>query len=804
MRKLLLNVKDYDTFVEHLLDEGLLDGSQSACNKAFLNLGTITFADGSSVTTREIVQVVEDALAYLRSEYRKTFIFGDETLNIVYLAHSKKYKTMAVDSHMNMYLNAGFVFHNLKMDKVLIASVIMHEVFHVVYNHIERSENWLSSKGKPVTQSTWDDTNLAADVEVNQTLVKIKLITEERLVNEIRGIYLSNKNNYNDILTLEMILNNEELMNELREICPTPPEPEGEDIHTSDDWDGGYKDGWNGIGELVKKYGYKKVWEGLISSGLLNKVGEIMVEDIKTINLKIEQMKYDLGGGKVMSLLQVKSYEDFINEETHYGGGGNPGETYDDGYMTGFSQVVGIINQAIKGGGGGGPKGPKGPKIDTNVNRDDLIGLPPLSVDGDNNDDDDDDEGGLPTNVDVISKNKKNKKKPKSSDENGGGNDSDMSDDELVNAASKMVDDLEKKSNNQDRDSQSRSGDNSNKKDGQSNDKDAGDKDSGHSDDKDAGHGSFLNDDNTPSDEDLADAGYSKEDIDELNKVRHANNQRNSPARLRKVLNDYRNQVDNSYILKLLDKIDVESNKYKNIWENILEKFLSKRTRRAGKAERIGNNDWKKKKSIALGSYGINRKRISIDPQDINIYADVSGSMDEELLEIIAKSLVILMEKYEYSGINIFTWATRSAGPIQIDTIDNKGKDAITADIMGAISLGRQTCGGSTEAHAILSGILNGYEENLKDPDKNTKDDVHVIITDGYVSGFAGIEKDIESVLYHTFNKRDVAARVPENTIWMIYDADESLRKEWEHEIKKGKLLFINSDNVKNNSKKHK
>ena len=818
-------IKNFDEYFDKI-NESLADDANHTCDEIFLRHSDdaptkgpdgkiipaqpiIRFKNGKSVTPQEIVDVVQDAISYLKDQYRRTFYFANHTMSIIYLPHSNIYRTMAVDKHMNMYINAGFVYNSLKMDPLLVAAVIMHEVFHVVYNHIERSENWLSSKGKPVTQSTWDDTNLAADVEVNQTLVKIKLITEERLVNEIRGIYLSNKNNYNDILTLEMILNNEELMNELREICPTPPEPEGEDIHTSDDWDGGYKDGWNGIGELVKKYGYKKVWEGLISSGLLNKVGEIMVEDIKTINLKIEQMKYDLGGGKVMSLLQVKSYEDFINEETHYGGGGNPGETYDDGYMTGFSQVVGIINQAIKGGGGGGPKGPK---IDTNVNRDDLIGLPPLSVDGDNNDDDDDDEGGLPTNVDVISKNKKNKKKPKSSDENGGGNDSDMSDDELVNAASKMVDDLEKKSNNQDRDSQSRSGDNSNKKDGQSNDKDAGqsddkdagDKDSGHSDDKDAGHGSFLNDDNTPSDEDLADAGYSKEDIDELNKVRHANNQRNSPARLRKVLNDYRNQVDNSYILKLLDKIDVESNKYKNIWENILEKFLSKRTRRAGKAERIGNNDWKKKKSIALGSYGINRKRISIDPQDINIYADVSGSMDEELLEIIAKSLVILMEKYEYSGINIFTWATRSAGPIQIDTIDNKGKDAITADIMGAISLGRQTCGGSTEAHAILSGILNGYEENLKDPDKNTKDDVHVIITDGYVSGFAGIEKDIESVLYHTFNKRDVAARVPENTIWMIYDADESLRKEWEHEIKKGKLLFINSDNVKNNSKKHK
>ena len=178
--------------------------------------------------------------------------------------------------------------------------------------------------------------------------------------------------------------------------------------------------------------------------------------------------------------------------------------------------------------------------------------------------------------------------------------------------------------------------------------------------------------------------------------------------------------------------------------------------------------------------------------------------MNETLLEIIAKSLVILSEKYEYSGINIVTWASKSAGPMQIDTMNEKGKDAIVADIMGAISLGRKTCGSSTEAEAILSGMLNGYEMNLKDPNKDTKDDVHVVITDGYVSGFAGIEKDIEDVLYHTFKRRDVAAKAPQNTIWMLYDTDESMLKEWESEIKKGKLISINSKNVINNSKKHK
>ena len=370
-----------------------------------------------------------------------------------------------------------------------------------------------------------------------------------------------------------------------------------------------------------------------------------------------------------------------------------------------------------------------------------------------------------------------------------------------------MANHLGKKSDSQDgtgEGNQSEDGE-ENAEDGEENGQGVGsDKNGEQQDGEDAGDGSFLNDDNDASDQDLADAGYSKEEIEELNKVRQANNQKNSPARLRKVLNDYRNQMNNSFLGKLLDKIEVESSKYKNIWEDILEKFLAKKTRRAGHDEKRGHNDWKKKKSIALGDYGVNRQRLSIDPQDVNIYVDVSGSMNETLLEIIAKSLVVLSEKYEYSGINIVTWASRSAGPMQIDTMNEKGKDAIVADIMGAISLGRKTCGSSTEAEAILSGMLNGYEMNLKDPNKDTKDDVHVVITDGYVSGFAGIEKDIEDVLYHTFKRRDVAAKAPRNTIWMLYDTDESMLKEWESEIKKGKLISINSKNVINNSKKHK
>ena len=185
----LVNIKHYDDYI-NVLNEDLIHGEQSALNRAFMNGGPIKFADGSSVTPKEIVNAVNSALMWLNSEFSRTFTFAKNTLNIIYLPHSNKIKTMAVDGNMNLYMNVGFIYHQLKMDKELIAAVIMHEVFHALFDHIDRGKNWLMAKGKSVTPETWHDTNLAADVEVNRTLVRIGLIDENRLINEIEGMYL--------------------------------------------------------------------------------------------------------------------------------------------------------------------------------------------------------------------------------------------------------------------------------------------------------------------------------------------------------------------------------------------------------------------------------------------------------------------------------------------------------------------------------------------------------------------------------------------------------------------------------------
>ena len=242
------------------------------------------------------------------------------------------------------------------------------------------------------------------------------------------------------------------------------------------------------------------------------------------------------------------------------------------------------------------------------------------------------------------------------------------------------------------------------------------------------------------------------------------------------------------YLQKVNEELIIESTKDKNI----LDEFLAKRTIRAGKDVTTGRNDWLSKRHIEMGDRKIHSKK----SQDINVYVDVSGTVNKEFLEIIAKSLVGYMKRYEYSGINICPWASTNNGVNKIETSKKKDENEIVKEILSVISTGIRQCGeGTGEVSAIIDGII---EASLDDERKKIKkDDVHIVITDGYLD-----YHNIESNIIKAFKGRDVSNIVPHNILWMLYDTDERDRKGWENEIKKGTLLFINSRGVVKDNKK--
>lgn len=747
----LENIKKFDEYM-NVLNEDLIHGEQKDCDRAFIrSTPIIDFGNGDKVKAIEIVNAVHEATRLLEVNHGRTYEFAENTLNIIYLAHSNKIKTMAVDKYMNLYMNAGFIYHNLKMDPELIGAVIMHEALHALYDHIDRSINWLSAKGKPKTPSNWHDTNLAADVEVNRTLTRIGVIEEDRLINEIHGLYLKQLDRSTGVVPLEMILDNEEYMQKLREMCPPDPDPTKmpstpeTEIETTEDWDNGYKDAWNKVAELIRKYGAKGAWEKLMDAGVVNGVGEIYT------NKEID----DIMG---LEFLTVKSMEDFINEDLKVEPS-DKGKTYKDGFMNAFGKLVNALYTSINppddwdDEGSDGPEPSGGKKFKSKMKKDELdpINLPQPKGKKKKKKDSDDD--GVPENI------------------NGG-----YDDNELENDIDKKTNGGENKiTTKQDVEFGGRKGV--------------------------GGTGSFQEE--GLSDDELKNSGYSTEDLEKVNKVRENNKFKNTKAGIEKKIERMKRNLPPGHpIKKTLDAIEVEASKYRNIWKKILKEFMAQKTRRAGTDKSTGHNDWIRKKSIARGEYGIHHQKTAQDPQDVNIYVDVSGSMDAELLEIIAKSLVIYTQQWKYSGINVCPWASYSGGVHNVGDFYKKTEAQVTKEILDIIDEGKYKCGGGTSGDAAIDSMVDSVVETLSDSKKKKKDDIHVVITDGYFD-FENIENRIKQALKSEINRDDVAAKAPKNTIWMIYndtgDFSESFKDGWNNEIKEGRIIFINSNVVKNN-----
>ena len=160
--------------------------------------------------------------------------------------------------------------------------------------------------------------------------------------------------------------------------------------------------------------------------------------------------------------------------------------------------------------------------------------------------------------------------------------------------------------------------------------------------------------------------------------------------------------------------------------------------------------------------------------------------------------MVGYIKRYETRGINICPWASTNNGVFSVDPSKHKDKKAVVKEILAIVSTGEAQCGGGTEAKAAISAILDGVEKSLDDKKKKIKDDVHIVITDGYFD-YQGIEAKMKASIQRAFGRGDVSDIVPKNTFWMLYDTNESYREGWENEIKKGTLIFINTEVVKNN-----
>ena len=786
----LKSYENYSNELKTIINEGLYDAGQNKLNRAFLNMGPIPLSNGEYIKPLAIVTAVKNAIDFLASEYRTYFSFVKYNVNIIYLINCPQCRTMAVDANMNMYMDVLFIYKNLKMDKELIGAVIMHEIFHILYNHIERGKNWLSAHGKNI-ETDFFDTNLAGDIEVNTTLVKKNIISRERLINELHGLFLDqvhSNGNIIDVIHMEAILENEKVMAKLRSMAKKPQEQNGNgndtSIDTTDEWDNGYKQGWDKIAELTEKYGAEKVFKKLQEKGIINEKGQLNSD----INMD------DILG---IQFIHIFNFDEFINESKNSNG---QFKTEEDGFFQGVKNAIAQIASSLgknaggENAGGGDTLNGKNnsPQINSKLSNDDLksLKLPP----SDSTNQQQSQNNGLPQNVQSDN----NQSQQQSGNSNNGesqtsggqsqqqsGN-SNGGNDNLDGDANTLLDDLKNKSKN-----------------AQGN---VGYADKPHGNDSSNSEigntGTVLNDKQTSKiQKALKESGYSTDAINAIKEIIEKNKILNSKEGVESKKKELYNQLDrNDPVKKYLDKIMVEESKYKNIWKKIMKDFLSKKSRSAGNAVLSKNFNWKNKRKLPLGIIAVNRLKEAQEPQDINVYVDVSGSVNKKLLEIIAQSLCIFAKNFKYSGINIIPWASYSKGSHKVESLSKSNPDKIAEEILGYISEGIGECGGGT---SLNSACVPAIVASVADKKRKEKDDIHIIITDGQTNGDEETVEDlIQQVALQETKNSHYGKTIAEHCFWMIYDADNSDKKSWEKSIKLGKLIFIVSSTVIGNAKK--
>ena len=777
--KYLKSYEDYRNELKTIINEGLLDAGQNKLNRAFLNMGPIPLSNGEFINPKDIVEVIKKTIMFLSEEYRTYFSFVKD-VNIIYLINCSQCRTMAVDEHMNMYMDVLFIYKNLKMDIELIGAVIMHEIFHIIYNHIERGKNWLSAHGKNI-ETDFFDTNLAGDIEVNTTLVKKNIITKERLIDEIHGLFLDKANdngNRIDVLNIEAILENEEMMAKLRSMANKPQEQNGggndTSIDTTDEWDNGYKQGWDKIAELTEKYGAEEVFKKLQEKGIINDAGKLNSD----INMD------DILG---IQFIHIFKFDEFINESKSSNG---QFKTEEDGFFKGVENAIAQIANSLNGGNDFNVEN-NAPQINSKLSNDDLksLKLPP----SDSTNQQQSQNKGLPQNVQSDNKSQQQNDNSNKGESQPNGNQSQQQSgksndgkDNLDVDANTLSNDLKNKSKNT-------QGNVGYKDQPEGND----------SSNSEIGNTGTIFDDKQTSkiNKALKESGYSQEDIDAINDVIEKNKTLNSKEGVElKKKQLYNKLPSNDPVKKYLDKIMVEESKYKNIWKKIMKEFLSKKTRRAGDDVLSNRFDWKNKRKLSIGRIAPNNLKDAQEPQDINVYVDVSGSVNIELLEIISQSLCIFAKDFKYSGINIIPWASHSNGSHKVESLSKSNPDKIAQEILGYISEGINECGGGTALnHACVPEIV----ASVADKKRKKKDDVHIIITDGQTFGDEKTVEDlIQQVALQVTKNSHYGKTIAKNCFWMIYDINNDDKKSWEESIKLGKLLFIVSSTVIGNAKK--
>ena len=332
------------SFIGKNINEGFGDG-----NSSFRDYEYVIGPDGTVYDTKQIIALVNTACNLLIDISQGTIAEFLVALPIIY---TFQVDTMATDTEY-IYINPGFVLKLLDDcggSPAGIAFVLLHEVYHNVFMHHAREA------ADPKRFSDHDKANAAQDYEINWVI--------EHSFPDMRSDLEWDHDDPDDSPFEADGVTRKQIMEGVTKACnglidpkyanmvwediydkldadsaalakSDKDEPEINEITMSDDFNAGYKDGWNdAIRELRAK--------GLVES--VKYLGNFLDEVCRVLN------------------------ESF-----------NKANDYDAGYSTGYDMAMKAYDMVMKGG-GAGPQPPLPPVIDRLNPIDGLDTMSPKNV----------------------------------------------------------------------------------------------------------------------------------------------------------------------------------------------------------------------------------------------------------------------------------------------------------------------------------------------------------------------------------------------------------------------------------------
>lgn len=718
------NNRNNTQFMRKVLDSGsyyaLCESQGYTKGNAHLIVGReLEISDGKKwckVNGTEIVELVNGALAQFSIMHPVEYSFISHTA-IMYLLDASVTRTMCVDKRGVIYINVGFLYQptpkGLDMNVNAVMNILYHECMHIILEHLPRAHKYRKS-GKDID---WKDLNIAADLEVNGTMV-IDGICSDKFWRDQRGCY-------SDIvegLPMETIFaNHRNLVNSFKNtdagICPefdlggdnkkedkTPAKRVVYDDSTKE-FRLGHAEAMKACNEVLKK-AYKKYDT---SNGNLKNIIAALQDAYDEITTTV--------AGK-HSLAESLMYESVAPQgDVKY-------ETFGQGWVLGIRENatrIMLMKQELE----NLLNGAKPNDDDTNIE---------LPID----DNEEEHQVSLDTNEEelLLPKPKNDNK-----DDGNGGEGGESGQDKDKGKGDGDGDGKDDENSEDDNDSGNGGKEGDDKSDDRDNEGSSEGKYSTgggpirvtRSGGKPMLVGGIVRDEDINGDksleekvaESLRNSGFDESEINSIKAELESIPER-SESELAKVRDKLITSTPNTAIANVCRKIKVENTVVEELWEEIIKNFLERNTTYAAENAKKPDEDiirWGNKRTLAHGIITPYHPETTEETQHINILIDTSGSINRNLASYFIKIIAELYKKLKYSGVNMYAWASK---------VDEKNVLAITEDMQltdeqitnAATNLmSNNEAGGGTDICKAVDFMLRNW--------KNEPTGVWLIFTDG-------------------------------------------------------------------------